>query len=171
MTHNFTKSPQTLGRKGNCTKPKIRHIACHFFEKSTQGVDPFSHSRSLFIGHRQSREAKVDQKVCKSILHPDLTRFNRHIPETLPPSGSSEVHPWLIPGSHLRSFDQSCRTVEALNRANLGQYCLHHVPGLGNHIESVMVRPKGRARELILHNIVACNDQPSLAARTERYFH
>ena len=52
MTHNFTKSPQTLGRKGNCTKPKIRHIACHFFEKSTQGVDPFS--TLSFAFHRTS---------------------------------------------------------------------------------------------------------------------
>lgn len=165
MTHNFTKSPRILGRKGNCTKPKIGHITCRFFEKSTQGQTPFQHSRSLVIGRRQSHEAKVDQKVCKST---DLTRFNGHIPETS--NGSSEVHPWFIPGSHLRSFDQSCRTVEALNRASIGQYCLHHVPGLGKHIESAMVRPKGRARELILHNTVACNDQPSLAARTERQF-
>jgi hypothetical protein len=93
MTHNFAQSP--LDRKGNCTKPKIGHIACRFFDKSTQGEAPFQHSRSLVMRRRQNRDAKVDQNVCMSILHPHLTRFKGHIPENLQRifRGSPAFHP------------------------------------------------------------------------------
>jgi hypothetical protein len=169
MTHNFTKSPRILGRRGNCTKPKIGHIACRFFEKSTQGETPFQHSHSLVMGRRQKNDAKVDQKVCKSILHPDLTRFKGHILENLQRilRGSPMVSsPDLIFGALTRAVGR----LKPCIGPSIGQYCLHHVPGLAKHIESAMVRPKGRARELIVHNTAACNDQPSLAARTERQF-
>jgi len=153
MTHNFTKSPADTGPERKLHEAKDRTHSLPFLRKRVRKGRPlFQHSRSPVIGRRQSHEAKVDQKVCKSILHPDLTRFNDHIPENLHRilRGSPVAHP---PGSHLRSFDQNCRTVETLNRASIGQYCLQHVPELGKHIESTMVRAKGRARELILHNI------------------
>jgi hypothetical protein len=120
------------------------------------------------MGRRQNRDAKVDRKSAR--VYFILVRLDLKVifPENLPtglPRFTRSSSPDLIFGALTRTIEQ---LKPCIGLASDNIVCIMCLYWGSKSKESAMVRPKGRTRELILHNRVVCNDQPSLAARTER---